>query len=67
MYRSIRQGGVETPWHFHLVIKTIMAEVGHRWRHCEKDVPMLGQTTTSGSAYNLIVVVRSRALAQTST
>lgn len=59
MERSIRQGGVESPWCFNLIVRTIYSKCGSAMRSCGASVPLLGQVSLLGWADNLLFIGES--------
>lgn len=64
MARCIRQGGIESPWCFNMVIRTILARDGHRWHMEGVETPILGRGSVLSWADNLVFVARSGSSAQ---
>lgn len=50
MTRCIRQGGIESPWTFNLVVKTVLAKNKVRLDECGIQMPTLGSVTVIGWA-----------------
>lgn len=59
MTRSTRQGGVESPWTFNLVIQAMLARKKAALAECGILLPILGSVVVAGWADNVLFLSRT--------